>query len=49
MSLTTLMVIAIIIVIFFTVVTLLAVNRGYAFEHTVDAKPTHNLQEEKEN
>lgn len=34
-----LMVIAIIVIIFITVATILAVNKGYSFKHEIDPKP----------
>lgn len=46
MSLSTLMISAFIVVITITAVTVLAVNRGYAFKHTVDAKPGTNHQQD---
>ena len=36
MSLTTLLIVAVIIVIFITLATIISVNRAYAFKHTVD-------------
>lgn len=44
MNLTTLLIVAAIIVVLITVVTLLSVNRAYAFKHTVDEKPEQNNQ-----
>lgn len=44
MSLTTLLILAIIIFILVTIATILSVNRAYAFKHTVDEKPVQNLQ-----
>ncbi|MCS1380571.1 YtzI protein [Lysinibacillus sphaericus] len=48
MSLTSLITIAIIIVILVTVATILSVNRAYAFKHTVDEKPKQNFQQHDE-
>ncbi|MEK8199319.1 MULTISPECIES: YtzI protein [Lysinibacillus] len=44
MSLTTLLIIAVIIVI--TIATIISVNRAYAFKHTIDERPKQNHQEE---
>lgn len=46
MSLTTLLIIAVIIVIFITIATIISVNRAYAFKHTIDERPKQHHQEE---
>lgn len=48
MSLTSLITVAIIIVILVTVATILSVNRAYAFKHTVDEKPKQNSHQHDE-
>ena len=44
MSLQALMIIGVIIVILILVVTLISVNRAYAFRHTIDAKPIEMIK-----
>ncbi|WP_155592655.1 YtzI protein [Lysinibacillus cavernae] len=46
MSLTTLLIVAVIIVIFITIATIISVNRAYAFKHTIDEKPQQNNHQE---
>ena len=48
MSLTSLITVAIIIVILVTIATIVSVNRAYAFKHTVDEKPTQPLRQQDE-
>ncbi|WP_409366639.1 YtzI protein [Lysinibacillus sp. 38-6] len=43
MSLISLLTLAIIIVIFITIATIVSVNRAYAFKHTVDDKPKNSF------
>ncbi|MEK5232964.1 YtzI protein [Lysinibacillus sp. FSL K6-0232] len=47
MSLTALLIVAIIIVIFITMATIISVNRAYAFQHTIDEKPKNNYQQDE--
>ncbi|MEE3805328.1 MULTISPECIES: YtzI protein [Lysinibacillus] len=46
MSLTTLLIVAVIIVIFITIATIISVNRAYAFKHTIDEKPQQSYHQE---
>lgn len=48
MSLTTLLIIAVIIVIFITIATIISVNRAYAFKHTIDEKPKQDYHQEEQ-
>ncbi|MFJ7731058.1 YtzI protein [Lysinibacillus sp. NPDC097231] len=48
MSLATLLIVAVIIVIFFLVATIISVNRAYAFKHTVDEKPKQSFQQDED-
>ena len=44
MNLTTLIIVAVVVVIGITIATILSVNRAYAFKHTVDEKPKQKVQ-----
>lgn len=45
MSLTTLLIVAVIFVLLIMFATIASVNRAYAFKHTVDEKPLQNQQD----
>lgn len=47
MSLQTLMIIGIFVVVGVLVVTLISVNRAYAFKHTIDEKPQQSFNNKK--
>lgn len=47
MSLSTLLIVAVILVILIMFATIASVNRAYAFKHTVDEKPVQNFQEDR--
>ncbi|WP_240732929.1 YtzI protein [Jeotgalibacillus sp. S-D1] len=46
MSLTWLMILSILVIIFITLLFIIATNRGYKYEHTVDPLPTKNSEEQ---
>lgn len=45
MSLQALIIVGIFIVVAILIVTLISVNRAYAFKHTIDEKPQHYQQQ----
>lgn len=47
MSLTVLLIVAVIFVLLIMFATIASVNRAYAFKHTIDEKPVQNFQEER--
>ena len=47
MSLTTLIIIAVIFVLLIMFATIVSVSYAYAFKHTVDEKPVQNFQEDR--
>lgn len=47
MSLTTLLIVAVILVILIMFATIVSVNRAYAFKHSVDEKPVQNFQADR--